>query len=106
MIDSHHHLWAYSDAEYPWIPEDTPCRTDFLLPELLAAEYVDRVALRKDCGAGGIGEFKLKRVFPFQPGLVHEKYVCDRFCARRNDLVADIIRSIIVSSFTYQRRTL
>lgn len=37
MIDSHHHLWAYSLDEYPWIPEETPCRTDFLLPELLAA---------------------------------------------------------------------
>ena len=37
MIDAHHHLWAYSDEVYPWIPEDTPCRTDFLLPELIAA---------------------------------------------------------------------
>ena len=37
MIDSHHHLWAYSEAEYSWIPADTPCRTNFLVPELEAA---------------------------------------------------------------------
>ena len=34
MIDSHHHLWRYSVAEYPWIPADSPLSQNQLLPEL------------------------------------------------------------------------
>lgn len=34
ILDSHHHLWSYNDDEYGWIPEGSPCRADFLLPEL------------------------------------------------------------------------
>lgn len=37
MIDSHHHLWRYSPAEYPWIPQDSPLAADQLIPELEAA---------------------------------------------------------------------
>jgi len=34
MIDAHHHLWRYSEAEYGWIPRDSPLARDRLLPEL------------------------------------------------------------------------
>jgi L-fuconolactonase len=35
MIDSHHHLWKYSAAEYPWItPQMRVIRRDFLPPQL------------------------------------------------------------------------
>lgn len=34
MIDSHHHLWAYSNEEYGWIPDGSPLAHDQLLPEL------------------------------------------------------------------------
>jgi L-fuconolactonase len=35
-IDSHHHLWQYSRADYPWISEGMESiRRDFLVPELL-----------------------------------------------------------------------
>jgi L-fuconolactonase len=34
MIDSHHHLWRYSKASYPWIPEGSPLAQDQLIPEL------------------------------------------------------------------------
>jgi L-fuconolactonase len=35
LIDSHHHLWAYSPAEYPWISDAMPMlRRDFLSTEL------------------------------------------------------------------------
>lgn len=35
LIDSHHHLWAYSPAEYPWIIDQmSVLRSDFLGPEL------------------------------------------------------------------------
>jgi L-fuconolactonase len=35
MIDSHHHLWKYSAAEYGWIdPRDTVIRRDFLPAQL------------------------------------------------------------------------
>jgi L-fuconolactonase len=34
MIDSHHHLWAYSNEEYGWIPEGSPLAQDQLLAEL------------------------------------------------------------------------
>lgn len=34
MIDSHHHLWRYSDAEYPSIPADSPLAKDYLISEL------------------------------------------------------------------------
>jgi len=37
LIDSHHHLWAYSPAEYSWISDQMPVlRNDFLGPELNA----------------------------------------------------------------------
>jgi L-fuconolactonase len=36
MIDSHHHLWRYSAAEYPWIPAESALARDHLLPELEA----------------------------------------------------------------------
>ena len=32
-IDSHHHLWKYTEEEYSWIPEDV-IRRDFVLKEL------------------------------------------------------------------------
>jgi len=35
LIDSHHHLWAYSPAEYPWISDQmSVLRNDFLGSEL------------------------------------------------------------------------
>lgn len=34
MIDSHHHLWRYSAAEYPWIPAGSPLAQDQLRKEL------------------------------------------------------------------------
>lgn len=35
LIDCHHHLWAYSPAEYPWISDAMAMlRNDFLGPEL------------------------------------------------------------------------
>tara|TARA_B110000037_G_scaffold1032_2_gene1110 strand:- start:8784 stop:9608 length:825 start_codon:yes stop_codon:yes gene_type:complete len=34
MIDSHHHLWRYSQKDYPWIPENTLLAQDQLIPEL------------------------------------------------------------------------
>lgn len=34
MIDSHHHLWNYSPAEYGWIPPGTPLAQDQLVAEL------------------------------------------------------------------------
>lgn len=37
MIDSHHHLWNYSAAEYPWIPPGTPLAQHQLLTELETA---------------------------------------------------------------------
>lgn len=37
MLDTHHHLWKYSQEEYGWIPENTPLQQDQLLPELAAA---------------------------------------------------------------------
>ncbi len=37
MIDSHHHLWKYSTAEYGWIPPGSPLAQDQLLPQLEAA---------------------------------------------------------------------
>jgi L-fuconolactonase len=34
-IDSHHHLWKYSQAEYPWMSQGMELiRRDFLVPEL------------------------------------------------------------------------
>jgi L-fuconolactonase len=37
-IDSHHHLWKYSQADYPWISEDMErIRRDFLVPDLSRA---------------------------------------------------------------------
>jgi L-fuconolactonase len=37
MIDSHHHLWKYSDEEYGWIPPGSPIVGDFLTADLAAA---------------------------------------------------------------------
>jgi L-fuconolactonase len=34
MIDSHHHLWSYSPAEYDWIPPGTPLAQNQLIAEL------------------------------------------------------------------------
>ena len=34
MIDSHHHLWRYSNEGYPWIPAGSPLEQDQLVPEL------------------------------------------------------------------------
>lgn len=34
MIDSHHHLWKYSDEEYGWIPPGSPIVRDFLVADL------------------------------------------------------------------------
>lgn len=34
MIDSHHHLWNYSVADYPWIPAGSPLAQDQLVKEL------------------------------------------------------------------------
>ncbi len=36
MIDSHHHLWHYSETEYPWIPQSSPLAQDQLIAELEA----------------------------------------------------------------------
>ena len=36
MIDAHHHLWTYSAAEYPWIPEGSPLHGDHDAAELAA----------------------------------------------------------------------
>jgi L-fuconolactonase len=37
MIDSHHHLWRYSAAEYPWIPAASPLAADHLIAALQAS---------------------------------------------------------------------
>lgn len=37
MIDSHHHLWNYSAAEYDWIPPGSPLAQNQLLGQLNAA---------------------------------------------------------------------
>jgi len=34
VIDSHHHLWRYSAADYPWIPPCSPLAQNHLLDEL------------------------------------------------------------------------
>ena len=34
MIDSHHHLWNYSQEEYGWIPPGSPLAQDQLIAEL------------------------------------------------------------------------
>lgn len=40
MIDSHHHLWKFTEEEFGWIPEDSPIRMDYLARDLekVAAE--------------------------------------------------------------------
>lgn len=43
MIDSHHHLWHYSAAEYDWIPPGSPLAHDQLLDQLNAATAAARV---------------------------------------------------------------
>jgi L-fuconolactonase len=43
-IDSHHHLWKYSPADYPWISEDMKSiRQDFLIPELKQAMQIAKI---------------------------------------------------------------
>lgn len=37
MIDAHHHLWRYSPADYPWIPDGTALAQDHLLAQLGSA---------------------------------------------------------------------
>jgi len=37
VIDSHHHLWKYTDEEYGWIPPGSPIVRDFLTSDLEAA---------------------------------------------------------------------
>jgi L-fuconolactonase len=38
FIDAHHHLWRYSQEQYPWMLAGMECiRRDFLLPELESA---------------------------------------------------------------------
>lgn len=37
MLDTHHHLWKYSQEEYGWIPADSPIERTFLLDELTEA---------------------------------------------------------------------
>ena len=44
MIDSHHHLWKYSDEEYGWIPPGSPIVRDFLVADLEAATSAAGVA--------------------------------------------------------------
>lgn len=43
MIDSHHHLWNYSAAEYDWIPPGSPLAQDQLLSQLETATTAARV---------------------------------------------------------------
>lgn len=41
IIDSHHHLWQYSEAAYPWIPAGSPLQQNYVLEELhqLAVQF-------------------------------------------------------------------
>ncbi len=36
IIDSHHHLWKFNEEEYGWMPQESPGRANYLLPELHA----------------------------------------------------------------------
>jgi len=43
-LDAHHHLWKYSEAEYPWIKPEWPIRKNYLpedLQPLLASAGLD-----------------------------------------------------------------
>src|SRR4051794_22717185 len=43
-LDSHQHFWSYDEAQYPWIPKDSPLHRDWLpndLAPLLAAAGLD-----------------------------------------------------------------
>src|SRR5690349_11532850 len=43
-LDSHHHLWRFSPAEYPWMKAEWPIRRDYLptdLQPLLAEAGLD-----------------------------------------------------------------
>lgn len=44
MIDTHHHLWNYSAAEYPWIPPASPLARNYLVADLQAATAAAGVA--------------------------------------------------------------
>lgn len=37
MIDSHHHLWRFTEEEFGWIPEGASIRKNFLGEDLIAA---------------------------------------------------------------------
>ena len=44
LIDAHHHLWRYHDAEYPWMREDMGVlRRDYLLRDLEVVARADGV---------------------------------------------------------------
>jgi L-fuconolactonase len=34
MLDSHQHFWAYDEAQYPWIPKNSPLHRDWLPADL------------------------------------------------------------------------
>ena len=36
ILDAHHHLWTYSEADYPWIPKGSPLHASFGPSELAA----------------------------------------------------------------------
>ena len=62
MIDSHHHLWRYSQGEYPWIPADSPLAQDQLVPELQHhAVVVARVGILNALN------------IDFRPGALHQQ---------------------------------
>ena len=44
MLDTHHHLWSYSEEEYDWIPEGSPLAQNQLLPELEVATSAAQVS--------------------------------------------------------------
>jgi L-fuconolactonase len=37
-IDAHQHFWRYSEAEYPWIPKNSPLHRDWLPSDLAALQ--------------------------------------------------------------------
>ena len=40
MLDSHHHLWSYSEKEYPWIPHGSALEQDYLIPDFSNEDVV------------------------------------------------------------------
>ncbi|MES2996099.1 MAG: amidohydrolase family protein [Verrucomicrobiota bacterium] len=43
MIDSHHHLWKFTEEEYGWIPEGSSIRRDFFAADIEAAALANGV---------------------------------------------------------------